>query len=324
MSILFSPAAEQTASALITLAFAEDLNEIGDLTCQALIDPQQLGTVQITARQTGVLAGLPVAKMVLDYWETTGCQETAGCKNNDSNQLIQWEPLCNDGDQLQPGDIVARISGPLNTLLISERTVLNFLTHLSGIATLTQKFVDEIAGTAAQILDTRKTTPAYRSLEKYAVAVGGGTNHRIGLYDGILIKDNHLAACAERSKPLSVTAAIEQAHQSLEKMVGNKTAGKPLATKPLVEVEVDTLEQFAAALPAAPDIVLLDNMNCETLCAAVALRNRTAPNVQLEATGGVTFKTVRAIAETGIDRISIGALTHSAPALDLAFDWSAP
>lgn len=183
--------------------------------------------------------------------------------------------------------------------------MLNFMTHLSGIATLTRRFVDAVRGTRAEVLDTRKTLPGWRLLEKYAVRCGGGTNHRMGLYDGVLIKDNHLAAWTESD---SIAAAVETARQ-------RSPAGVS------IEVEVDTLDQLSDALRGGPDIVLLDNMDVATLRQAVNIRDHTAPRVLLEASGGVTLETVAAIAQTGVERISVGGLTHSAPALDLAFDW---
>ena len=179
------------------------------------------------------------------------------------------------------------------------------MTHLSGIATLTRAFVDAATGTHAKILDTRKTLPGWRLLEKYAVRCGGGTNHRMGLYDGVLIKDNHIAAWTESS---SIAEAVRTAR-----------AKSPPGVS--IEVEVDTFPQLIDALQGTPDIVLLDNMDVEKLSEAVRLRNRLAPGVLLEASGGVNLETVGGIARTGVERISVGALTHSAPALDLGFDW---
>jgi len=219
---------------------------------------------------------------------------------------IQWDARCNDGESVSAGLVIANVSGPLNSLMIGERTMLNFLTHLSGIATLTRKYVEAASGTRAKVLDTRKTLPGWRLLEKYAVRCGGGTNHRLGLYDGVLIKDNHLAAWTESG---SIAEAV-------------RTARSRSATGVSIEVEVDTLVQLEDALAGRPDIVLLDNMQIESLQQAVAIRNRIAPDILLEASGGVTLDTVNAIAKTGVERISIGALTHSAPGLDLAFDWS--
>ena len=279
------------AHQLIELALAEDLSSIGDLTCQALIRPEQRATVQVVARNIGVLAGSPIGRMVF--------------ANLDSS--IQWDECRKDGDDLSAGSVIANVSGPLNSLLIGERTMLNFMTHLSGVATITRKYVEAVSGTNARVLDTRKTLPGWRILEKYAVRCGGGVNHRMGLYDGVLIKDNHLAAWTESA---SIAEAVRTARLRSAKGVS-------------IEVEVDTLTQLEDALGGSPDIVLLDNMQLEMLRKAVSIRNRIAPGVLLEASGGVTLDTVAEIARTGVERISVGALTHSAPALDLAFDWSA-
>jgi nicotinate-nucleotide pyrophosphorylase (carboxylating) len=286
---MFDPAARTNAETLIRLALDEDLSDRGDLTCQALISPEQRATVSVIARQPGVLAGEPVGRMVMQQLDPA----------------IAWSAHQSDGDALERGDVVADVTGPLAQLLIGERTMLNFLTHLSGIATLTRKFVDSVAGTQAKILDTRKTLPGWRAIEKYAVRCGGGVNHRLGLYDGILIKDNHLAAWTESK---SIAAAIDAAR--------SKWPGMSL------EIEVDTLEQLASALASSPSIVLLDNMPPAMLSQAVEMRNRQSPHVLLEASGGITLANVAEIARTGVERISIGALTHSAPAFDLAFDWN--
>ena len=293
MNLNFSEPDRAAAEKLIDLALAEDLHEIGDLTCRALIGEAERAAVQVVARHAGVLAGTPIAEKVF-------------AKLDDA---VKWESHLSDGSRLEPGSVVATVSGPLRVLLTGERTALNFLTHLSGVATLTRNFVDAVAGTNAKILDTRKTHPGYRFLEKYAVRAGGGTNHRMGLYDGILIKDNHLAAWAESGAESTIAEAIKQARDSVRK------AGIS------IEVEVDTLEQLADALGGSPECVLLDNMDVETLREAVALRNEEAPKVLLEASGGVRLENVSDIAETGVERISVGALTHSAVALDLAFDW---
>jgi nicotinate-nucleotide pyrophosphorylase (carboxylating) len=291
--IHFGNAERAAAARLIELALAEDLGHAGDLTCRALVDSAERATVAVVARQAGILAGAPVAQLVF--------------KTIDPE--IEWHQSTADGTRLEAGTVIATVSGPLRSLLTAERTALNFLTHLSGVATLTRRFVDAAAGTRASILDTRKTLPGYRSLEKYAVRAGGGTNHRMGLYDGVLIKDNHLAAWTAAGKPIS--QAVAEARRVLE-------PGLP------VEVEVDTLEQLRDALKTRPDVVLLDNMNLATLRQAVAERDASAAGVLLEASGGVTLETVRAIAETGVDRISVGVLTHSAPAVDIALDWRRP
>jgi len=292
----FQTAEQLAAETLIGLALAEDLHTAGDLTTTALVAESQQARVQVTARQVGILAGLPVAEAVFGKIDPSLC----------------WETVLEDGSPLEPGVIVVTISGPLRSLLTAERTALNFLTHLSGIATLTRRFVDAIAGTDAAILDTRKTLPGWRTLEKYAVRLGGGTNHRIGLYDGILIKDNHLAAWSRAQPSATIADAVRAARQ---------TATDDQNTIP-IEVEVDTLDQLVDALDGLPDIVLLDNMNVEMLREAVAIRNRTAPDVQLEASGGITLDHVAAVAQTGVERISVGAITHSAPAVDLALDWT--
>jgi nicotinate-nucleotide pyrophosphorylase (carboxylating) len=285
---MFAAAEQSAAETLIGLALAEDLGDRGDLTCQALIAPDDQAAVCVVARQPGVLAGEPVGRLVMRHVDPS----------------IQWEAKTHDGEQVDRGTIIAEVEGPLFQLLVAERTMLNFLTHLSGIATMTRKFVDAVAGTKAKILDTRKTLPGWRLLQKYAVRCGGGTNHRLGLYDGVLIKDNHLAAWTQSR---TIAAAVEAAR--------NRWPTVP------IEVEVESLAQLQDALAGSPAIVLLDNMSPATIAEAVELRNRRAPGVQLEASGGVNLSNIAEIARTGVDRISIGALTHSAPALDLAFDW---
>jgi len=281
----------RAAQALIATALSEDLQDIGDRTCRALIDDQESGQVQITSRSAGVLAGMPVARQV--FAELDGS--------------VVFQAQRDDGSQLEPGSVVASLSGPLQSLLIGERTALNFLSHLSGVATLTAEYVQRVQHTDCQLLDTRKTLPGYRLLQKYAVRCGGGSNHRLGLYDGILIKDNHLAAWSRRTGAARVSDAIGQARQV--------DAEAPL------EVEVDNLDQLRDALEASPDIVLLDNMSADTLKQAVTIRNQSAAHVKLEASGGITLESLAQIADTGVDRISVGAVTHSAPALDLGFDW---
>lgn len=278
------------ASILVDLALAEDLAHLGDLTCAALIDPDQQGSVQVVARKAGVLAGSPIGRLVFQKIEPE----------------IRWVSHKQDGDFLQPGDVIAEVTGPVTHLLTGERTMLNFMTHLSGIATLTQTYVAEVEGTQAKILDTRKTHPGYRVLEKYAVRCGGGTNHRMGLYDGVLIKDNHLAAWKDKG---TIAAAIQTARRVSPAGIS-------------IEVEVDTLVQLRDALSGEPDIVLLDNMSLPQLREAVAIRNTLAPQVLLEASGGITLAVLKEVAQTGVERISVGALTHSAVALDLAFDWN--
>jgi nicotinate-nucleotide pyrophosphorylase (carboxylating) len=293
-SVLFGEPERRNAATLLEAALREDLGDHGDLTTVAVIPQGATGQVNIVVRRPGVLSGLPIVPMVFAAVDPT----------------VEIDLRVPDGSIVSMGTIAAVITGPTRSLLISERTALNFLTHLSGIATLTRTFADRVHGTKAVILDTRKTLPGWRLLEKYAVRCGGGANHRIGLYDGVLIKDNHLAAWAGLAEQPTIADAIRRARTL-------SPQGVP------IEVEVDSLEQLRVALTAGPDIVLLDNMPPAMMREAVAIRAAAAPNVQLEASGGVTLETVAEIAQTGVDRISIGALTHSAPALDIAFDWGA-
>lgn len=308
----FGPAESEAARWIIRLGLAEDLGVSlpadsagwsgpwlsrpeavnGDVTSAALIAPELEAVVSVVARQTGVLSGCPLGRMVLA----------------ELDPALQWETVRHDGDRLAPGDVVARLKGSVKTLLTAERTVLNLMTHLSGIASFTRRYVDAVAGTSAVVLDTRKTHPGYRRLEKYAVRCGGGTNHRLGLYDGVLIKDNHLAAW-QGQRQASLADAVTAAREA--------TAG----TLP-IEVEVDTLEQLVDVLHARPEVILLDNFSVEQIVQAVQVRNATHPATQLEVSGGVTLSTIRAYAECGVERISVGALTHSAPALDLGLDWA--
>jgi nicotinate-nucleotide pyrophosphorylase (carboxylating) len=274
------------AQRLIEWALREDVGD-GDQTSLAVVPAEEQGTADFVARSPGTLAGLEIARMVFAALDPR----------------LRFDPSVHDGTSVQPSERLASVSGPLRALLTGERTALNFLQHLSGIATLTRRFVDALAGLPCQLLDTRKTTPGWRLLEKYAVRCGGGHNHRLGLFDGVLIKDNHLAA---RKASLADVLREARAHAK---------PGIPF------EVEVDLLEQLEQALACGPDIVLLDNMTPALLRGAVRSRNAVAPKVLLEASGGVTLATVRAIAETGVDRVSVGALTHSAPALDIALDY---
>jgi nicotinate-nucleotide pyrophosphorylase (carboxylating) len=291
--LAFTPQERLAAQHLVALALAEDLGEAGDITSRALIPEGRQGSVNVVVRRDGVVAGLPVAEIVL--------RQVAASAS--------WEALVADGAKVRAGTTVATVRGSCRSLLAAERTVLNFLMHLGGVATRTRQFVDAVAGTKAKILDTRKTLPGWRLLEKYAVRAGGGTNHRLGLFDGCLIKDNHLAAWKEDHPRDSIAGTIAAARQAVP-------AGIP------VEIEVDTLEQLREALAAKPDIVLLDNMDAAKIAQAARLRDWIAPAVLLEASGGVTLETVGAIATAGVDRISVGAITHSAPALDMAFDWT--
>jgi nicotinate-nucleotide pyrophosphorylase (carboxylating) len=286
-----SLAERQTYSALLELAIREDLGRVGDVTSQATIPATCRGKACLVARRAGVLAGLPMARGTFERIDPT----------------LRFSVMHAEGTRLEKGWWIATVEGPMWSILAAERTALNFVQHLSGIATLTRQYVDTVAGTKARILDTRKTLPGWRLLEKYAVRMGGGANHRIGLHDAILIKDNHLAAIRQSSGGDEIETAILRCRES------NPTLP--------IEMEVESLQQLDRALKCQPDIILLDNMNLDQLSAAVAQRDSMAPSVLLEASGGVNLDTVRGIAETGVDRISVGAITHSAPALDIALDY---
>jgi nicotinate-nucleotide pyrophosphorylase (carboxylating) len=285
---------------LVKLAVREDVGRGSDWTTLALVPADAIGRAALVTRRAGIIAGLPVAKLTLEQIDPK----------------VNWSPLVEDGAAIEAGATVARLEGSARSLLTAERLVLNFVGRLSGIATLTRQYVAAVEGTRARIYDTRKTTPAWRRLEKYAVRCGGGRNHRTGLFDAILIKDNHLAVGATGPARFSPAQAVEQTRQFLEQNLSARQAKQML-----VEVEVDSLEQLEEVLKVKPDIVLLDNMRPEQLQSAVARRNALAPRVSLEASGGVDLNTVGAIAATGVERISVGALTHSAVTLDVGLDW---
>jgi nicotinate-nucleotide pyrophosphorylase (carboxylating) len=291
----FGEIERSNADALIRLAIEEDLGRLGDITSTALLPSDASGSVRLVARAEGVLAGLAIVERLASRFEIEE----------------HWHPFLVDGAHLQPGIVIARLFGPMRSLLAFERPALNFLQHLSGIATLTDRFVAEVSGTRAQIMDTRKTTPGWRALEKYAVRCGGGVNHRFGLYDAVLIKDNHLAWLQ------SVMGMAGP--QAIEASISAVRAHAPPGT--IVEIEVDALDQLDCALACGPDMVLVDNFSPEMLAEAVRRRDAVAPRVKLEASGGVNLASASALARTGVDRISIGALTHSAPALDVAVDY---
>jgi nicotinate-nucleotide pyrophosphorylase (carboxylating) len=232
---------------------------------------------------------------------------------------LHWIPELIEGQSVGAGSCIGVIRGPVRGILSAERIVLNMLCRLSGVASLTRKFVDAVAGTKAKIYDTRKTTPGWRRLEKYAVRCGGGRNHRGGLSEAALIKDNHLAWGKSSADKRKYTPA-ESVRIVRDYIEEHQKTPFPSSTV-IVEVEVDTLEQLQEVLPSDPDIVLLDNMPPAVLREAVALRDRLNAKVELEASGGLDLQTIRAVAESGIERISVGALTHSAPALDIGLDW---
>ena len=266
----------------VALALAEDLGRRGDLTSRVILKKGQRGAAKFVARQAGRLSGLSAIQATF-----------AAC---DLTHVLELHK--SDGDAVAPGDLIAMVEGDAAAILEAERTALNFLSHLSGVATATAKFVDAVKHTKAKICDTRKTTPGLRALEKYAVACGGGVNHRFGLDDAILIKDNHIAMAG------GILPAIAAARAAIGHMIK-------------IEVEVDTLDQLRAILDQKIDAVLLDNMKPDQLREAVIL---IASRFTTEASGGVNLETVRAIAESGVDLISVGWITHSAPILDIGLD----
>lgn len=268
---------------LIWLALQEDLGH-GDVTTEATVAAGRPGTAVVFGREPFVLSGSQPFRKVFDLIDPA----------------VQVASLFRDGDRIDANEPVFRIEGAMPSLLTGERLALNLLQRLSGIATLTRQMTDAISGTSCRLLDTRKTTPLWRALEKQAVRHGGGTNHRFGLYDGVLVKDNHIAAVG------GVREAVRRARQHVAHVLK-------------VEVEVENLQDLEVALEAGADVVLLDNFSLEDLKAAVAL---TAGRCLLEASGGVTLDRVRAIAETGVDYISCGALTHSARAIDVTMEFT--
>ena len=269
--------------ALVARFLEEDIGR-GDRTTEAVVPEGLAGRARIESREEAVIAGLDVAR---------ACFSALG--------EVVWEPQVRDGDRVGPGDVVARVQGPMHVLLTAERTALNLLQRLSGIATMTRRYVDAIGTSPAHVVDTRKTTPGLRTLEKYAVRVGGGSNHRAGLDDGILIKDNHIASAG------NVAEAVTRARASV-----------PHGLK--VEVEVQDLEQLDEAISAGAEAILLDNMSPQMVREAVT---RAGGKALLEASGGITLETVSEYAKTGVDLISVGALTHSVRAIDLSLEVEA-
>jgi nicotinate-nucleotide pyrophosphorylase (carboxylating) len=272
----------ELVQALVDLAISEDLMGGVDVTSLATIPETQISQLDLVTRSAGVIAGIDIASLVF---------------LSISDKKIEVEKCVTDGSTVDAKTCVLSVKGETVDLLTAERTALNFLGHLSGIATITNKWVKEISGTEAKIRDTRKTTPGLRLLEKYAVRAGGGTNHRMSLNDQALIKDNHIVAAG------SIKKAIEKVKDKFPEIA--------------FEVEVDNLDQISEALSANAELILLDNFSIEDLRKAVTLVNKKA---KLEASGGITFENARKIAETGVDYLAVGALTHSAPVLDIGGD----
>jgi nicotinate-nucleotide pyrophosphorylase (carboxylating) len=272
-------------ASIVRLALAEDIGT-GDITTIATVPAHLTATGRFLAKADGVLSGTAAASEVFRLVDPQ----------------IEFDAALADGERFQPGTIIATVSGPARGVLTAERVALNFLQRLSGVATAAARYVEAVAGTNARIIDTRKTTPGMRLLEKTAIRHGGGHNHRVGLSDGVLIKDNHLAAIGS---PGAISRAIAAAREAAPHTLR-------------VEVEVTSLEELHEALEAGADVIMLDNMDVSTMREAVEC---TGGRALLEASGGITFESVRQVAETGVDLISVGALTHSAPAVDISLDF---
>lgn len=300
-SVVWDAECEDDCRQIVRLAVREELHRGYDWTTVAMVPAESRGTADVVARQAGVLSGIAAVRVLLE----------------DSNVDVTLETFVQDGQPLLAGQRIATIAGSARDLLTIERTLLNLTGRMSGIATLTSRYVAAVSGTRARIYDTRKTTPGWRRLEKYAVRCGGGHNHRTGLFDAILVKDNHLAHWRKDHPHEPLGKAVEQCRRFLAHAASDQYRIADM----IVEIEVDTLEQLDQVLQADPDIVLLDNMTCEQLTAAVKMRDAARPATELEASGGVSLETIAAIAATGVDRISVGALTHSARSLDVGLDW---
>ncbi len=282
-------------SALVESAVKEDVGT-GDITSDSVIPENLRATAALLAKEDGTIAGLALVGLVY----------------NTIDPEVLFEPAIPDGAQVKKGKALGRLEGSARSILTGERTALNFLQRLSGIATLTRRFVEEVAGTGAAILDTRKTTPAWRYLEKYAVRVGGGLNHRMGLYDQVLLKGNH-------AKAVAASRELDTAHAAAQAV---RDARNTALAGTFVGVEAATIGELRAVLRESPDLVLVDNMSVDEVRECVAVIRQIAPEQRplLEVSGGISLGNVRSFAETGVDRISVGALTHSAPALDIALE----
>ena len=367
-AITWCSAVEDDFRSLLDIAIREDVESIGDLTSLSLIPEKAVGRAAVVSRSEGVIAGMPTVQIICEAISPD----------------LRWEPLVEDGAHVGKKQQIGILSGPARAMMQAERLILNFVARLSGIATTTNQYVQRIADTKSKVYDTRKTTPGWRLLEKYATCCGGAQNHRAGLYDAILIKDNHLAlaagraglgaleydpalavrkvrrfleeqdelgprppvhchgnliaTCKMRTSLLAAVAEVtgsavlsqiiaktpchelEIAHKE-NQQVTRKPADNFPAKDVIVEVEVDTFQQFEEVLSADPDIIMLDNMSCEMMRRAVELRNQRKPEIELEASGGITLTSIHDVAMTGVERISVGALTHSFQIFDLGLDW---
>ena len=286
---------------------AADLDSGVDCTTDSIVPKEAMASAAFVSRQSGIVCGVEVAKLVAANFAP-------------NVELIE---SIADGQLIAPKQTIATLSGPAHDILTVERTCLNFMCRLSGISTLTHEFVHRVQGTEAKVLDTRKTLPGWRRLEKYAVACGGGTNHRMGLYDAVMLKDNHLAFYRTQvdTKEDSIPKALQQARN----WIFENAAKLPNGRDTILQLEVDTIDQLRISIESKvstkPDIVLLDNMTIDQLSESVSIRDEFAPGVLLEASGGVNLETISGIARTGVDRISVGALTHSAGNFDIGLDW---
>lgn len=291
---------EADLRALVRLGWQEDIADQTDWTSVATIPAESRGSCEIVPRERGVASGLVTVRWIIAALAAD----------------LRFDPRISDGDRFEPSQSLGTITGNVRDLLSAERLILNVVSRMCGVASLTAAFVDTIAGTGVRLYDTRKTTTGWRRLEKYSVRCGGGHNHRSGLYDAFLIKDNHLALGGSAGEALSPAEAVRRARAIAGRDFSGHTAPR------IIEIEVDSLEQLREVLPAGPDIVLVDNFAPADLRRAVELRDEINRDVELEASGGVGLETIAEIAGTGVDRISCGAVTHQAVWLDLGFDWS--
>jgi len=285
---------KQKVLPIIMQALSEDIGS-GDITTSLVFEKDWVGIADIVVREECVVAGIDIAKWIFNVLD----------------EKIIFKALCSDGERIKRGKRVVSVKGSIKSILTAERTVLNFIGRLSGIATLTDRFSKKIKGTKAKILDTRKTTPGLRVLEKYAVRVGGGHNHRMGLWDGVLIKDNHLEGVRFQAY---ASVNRQSSRQNITESIVTKARAKGYKN---IEIEVNDLKEYKDALRFGADIIMLDNMEIEDIKKAVKLKS---PGVLLEVSGGVSLENVTRIAKTGVDRISIGSLTHSAPSIDFSLE----
>ncbi len=316
--LTWNEAVEHTARTLIRLAWQEDLQGQTDWSTWSTVPSDLNATARIVSREAGVICGLKLLPMIQAEMAESSDPSTTPAGEEGSTRG-RWRLTASDGDRVAPGSVVARWEGAAADLLTMERIALNFLGRLSGIATQTRHFVDAVTGTGAAIYDTRKTTPGWRLLEKYAVRCGGGRNHRLALSSAVMLKDNHLA-----SRDGGPTAPADRLRQIIgdarRKLQAARVEGT-LNQELIFEVEVDSLSQLAIVLKEDVDLILLDNMTLHDLRQAVTMRVSSGRNLPLEASGGISLANVAQVASTGVDRISVGSLTHSVTALDLGLDW---